>query len=119
MDKKEIKAYRQVYPEYEATEAKVDIYQADYLEQKIEKLISNKEPIGKDVPLRYTERKEGIVKDYDIRTDRFEVARDAMEKVHKTKIAKRDNIIDFEKGKQNLEKNGETPANPSDRASEK
>lgn len=119
MEKKEIKAYKQVYPSFEPIQAMIDIYQADFLEQKIEKLISNKEPIGKDVPLRYTERKEGIVKDYDIRTDRFEVARDAMEKVHKTNIAKRGNIIDFEKGKQNLEKNGETPANPSDLATSK
>lgn len=113
------KVYRQVYAEFEPIIPKVDCYKADYLEKKIEKLISNKEPIGKDVPLRYTERKEGIIKDYDIRTDRFEVAMEAMDKVHKTNIAKRDNVIDFEKGKQNLGKNGETPANPSDLATSK
>lgn len=112
--------YKRYYGDYPPMKVESDIYNADYLEKKIEKLVSNKEPIGKDVPLRYTERKDGIIKDYDVRTDRFEVARDAMEKVHKTNIAKRDSkVVNFDEAKEKLQKSGETPANPSDRASEK
>ena len=38
----------------------------------------------------YTERKDGVKPEYDIRTDRFEVALDAHEKIHKGKTAQRE-----------------------------
>lgn len=117
METKTRSTYKKIYGNYPDMKVECDVYKADCIEVKIEKLVSNKEPIGKDVPLRYTERKDGIIKDYDVRTDRFEVARDAMEKVHKTNIAKRDSkVVDFDEAKKNLEKSGETPANTSDSA---
>nr|QJB21156.1 MAG: hypothetical protein [Microvirus sp.] len=56
---------------------------------KIERILNNKEPIKDGAPLIYTERKDGVLPGYDIRTDRFEVAIDAMDKVSKTHLAKR------------------------------
>ena len=38
----------------------------------------------------YTERKEGVIPAYDVRTDRFEIAVEAMGKVVKSNIAKRE-----------------------------
>ena len=60
------------------------------IEQKIERIVNNKEPITDGAPIIYTERKDGVQAGYDIRTDRFEVAIDAMDKVTKTHIVKRE-----------------------------
>lgn len=61
------------------------------LERKIERMTQNGEPID-SLPgggeLIYTEKSEGVNPAYDIRTDRFEVALDAVEKVNKSKTAK-------------------------------
>jgi len=85
-----MRAYKRVYPKYNPIEVVDTSYQADSIEVKLEKLITNKEPIGKDVPLRFTERSQGILPEYDIRSDRFDIAQTAIEKVHKSNIAKRD-----------------------------
>ena len=53
--------------------------------------MSNNEPISDQAPLIYTERKEGVNPDYDIRSDRFEFALDAMSKIEKSKRAEREN----------------------------
>lgn len=60
------------------------------IETKIERIIANKEPIKDGAPIIYTERKEGVKKAYDIRTDRFEVAIEGMDKVAKSYKAKRE-----------------------------
>lgn len=65
-------------------------YEAERIEQKIQRITSNKEPIKDGAPLVYTERKEGVRPDTDIRTDRWEVATEAMDKVSKTHLARRD-----------------------------
>lgn len=63
-------------------------YPAEPLERKIAKMLDNKEPIDSIAPMIYTERKMGVQPQYNIRTDRWEVAREAMGKVSKTMIAK-------------------------------
>lgn len=65
-------------------------YQGERLEEKINRIVNNKEPITDGAPLIYTERKEGVRPDTDIRTDRFEIAVDAMDKVHASSVAKRE-----------------------------
>ena len=46
----------------------------------------------------YTERKDGVLPAYDPRTDRFEIAVDAMDRVTASRLAKRDgNIVDMNK----------------------
>ena len=60
------------------------------IERKVEKITENKEPITDGAPLIYTERKEGVIPAYDVRTDRFEIAVEAMGKVVKSNIAKRE-----------------------------
>lgn len=68
----------------------VKAYQGERLEEKINRITNNKEPIKDGAPLIYTERKDGVKAAYDIRTDRFEVAIDAMEAVTKSHRAKRE-----------------------------
>ena len=60
------------------------------IERKVEKITESKEPITDGAPLIYTERKEGVIPAYDVRTDRFEIAIEAMGKVVKSNIAKRE-----------------------------
>lgn len=64
--------------------------EGESIEDKIKRIVNNKEPIKDGAPLIYTDRKDGVKEAYNIRTDRFEVAINAMDKVNKAKIAKRD-----------------------------
>lgn len=60
------------------------------LERQLEKVVAGKEPIDSSSPLVYTERKDGVLPQYNIRTDRFELALEAMGKVNKSYMAKRE-----------------------------
>lgn len=68
-------------------------YEGERIEQKIARIVNNKEPITDGAPLIYTERKNGVQPEYNIKTDRFEIAIDAMDKVQKTYIAQREQRI--------------------------
>lgn len=64
--------------------------QGETIEEKVSRITNNKEPIKDGAPMIYTNRKEGVKPGYDVRTDRFEVAIDAMDKVSKAHLAKRE-----------------------------
>lgn len=85
-------------------------YVGETLEQKINRIVNNKEPITDGAPLIYTERKDGVLPQYDIRTDRFEIAVEAMSKVDKSHKAAREERIKGlgEKAKENMEKEQKT-----------
>ena len=59
------------------------------IEHKIERIVNNKEPIKDGAPQVFTERKDGVRPEYDIRADKFEIAADAMDKVAEQKRANR------------------------------
>ena len=61
-------------------------YQGERLEEKINRILNNKEPITDGAPLLYTERKDGVNPAHDIRTDKWDVAIDAMSKVAQVHI---------------------------------
>lgn len=85
-------------------------YQAETIEMKISRILNNKEPITDGAPLIYTERKDGTNPAYDIRTDRWEIAVDAMDKVTKSKQAQREQRLKLgEQAKEGMKKEGETP----------
>lgn len=67
-----------------------DSYIGESIEEKVKRILSNKENITDGAPLIYTERKDGVQPSYNIRTDRFEVAVEAMEGVSKMNLAKRE-----------------------------
>lgn len=75
-----------------------DSYIGETIEQKIERIVNNKEPITDGAPIIFTERKDGVLPEYDIRTDRFEVAVEAMDKVTKSHQAKREARLEALKG---------------------
>lgn len=65
-------------------------YKGERIEEKIERIMNNKEPISDGAPIVYTDRKDGVKPEYDIRTDRWDVALDAMDKVSSSHIARRE-----------------------------
>lgn len=82
-------------------------YQAEPREVKLRKIISGESNSMEDgvFPTIYTEKKDGVQPEFDIRTDRFEVAIDAIDKINQSaanQIAKSkgetEAIKDFETG---------------------
>ena len=65
-------------------------YEGERIEEKIHRITNNKEPIKDGAPLIYSERKDGVLPEYNIRTDRWEIAVDAMDKVTGSHRAKRE-----------------------------
>lgn len=64
--------------------------QGETLEQQVERMISNKESIKEGTALTYTERSEGVRPEMNIRTDRFEIAIAATDKIARSYKAKRE-----------------------------
>ena len=61
-------------------------YQAEPREVKLRKIISGESNDMEDgvFPTIYTEKKNGVQPEFDIRTDRFEVAIDAIDKINQS-----------------------------------
>lgn len=61
-------------------------YQAEPREVKLRKIISGETNNMEDgvFPTIYTEKKDGVQPEFDIRTDRFEVAIDAIDKINQS-----------------------------------
>lgn len=84
----------------------VETFEGESIEQKVERIVSNNEPIKDGAPLIYTEKKDGVQPSYDIRTDRWNVALDAYDKIDKARTAKSKDTPTSEKGG-NEDKGGE------------
>lgn len=61
--------------------------EGETIEEKMRKVTMNNEPIDNTAPLIYTEKKDGCLPQYDHRTDRFEIARAAKDRVSATYLA--------------------------------
>lgn len=59
----------------------VEVYEAESIEEKVRRIVDEKEPIEDGAPLIYQPRKDGVKPEYNIRTDRWAVAIAAMDKV--------------------------------------
>jgi hypothetical protein len=85
--------------------APYEFREGELIEEKVARLTQEKSPINDGAPIIYTERKDGVLPAYDIRTDRWEIAQAAMEVNQKAISAKRqrdyDGFVDGEK--KNLE----------------
>ena len=68
----------------------VESYKAETIENKMKRILNNKEPIKNELPIIYTRRTDGIQPQYDIRTDKWEIAAEAMDKVTQHKLTKRE-----------------------------
>lgn len=59
------------------------------IEEQMRKALRSGEPIDATAKLEYSNRCDGVLPIFDIRTDRFEYARMATDKVHATNYASR------------------------------
>lgn len=75
-----------------------EVYEGETIETKVSRIINEKAPIEDGAPIIFTERTDGVLPSYNIRTDRWDVAIDAMDKVNKAKIAKREEFLNGNKG---------------------
>lgn len=76
----------------------VETYEGETIETKVSRIINEKAPIEDGAPIIFTDRAEGVLPAYDIRTDRWDVAIEAMDAVNKAKIAKREEFLKGQKG---------------------
>lgn len=68
----------------------IEVFEAERIEEKVKRIVNNKEPITDGAPLNYTEKGE-LNPNYDHRTDRWEYATENMSVVHKNESAKNSN----------------------------
>lgn len=65
----------------------VETVEGEIIEKKIQRIMDEKSPIDDSAPIIYTERKNGINPAHDVRTDRFDLALEAMDIETKKRIA--------------------------------
>ena len=58
------------------------------IETKVNRIVHNGEPIKDGAPEIFTERKDGVLAAYDVRTDKWEIAAEAMDVAERSKMAK-------------------------------
>ena len=64
---------------YNQTSIKTNFLESgESIEQKMRRVTTTNEPIENVSPMIYTERKQGVLPECDIRTDRWEIAQQAM-----------------------------------------
>lgn len=71
------------------------------IEEKVKRITENNEPITDGAPIIYTNRDDGVLPAYNIRTDRWEVAQAAMDAVNQANLAKSKNYGKIEQQEQN------------------
>lgn len=83
------------------------------IENKVRRITENNEPITDGAPIIYTNREDGVLPAYNIRTDRWEVAQAAMEAVNQANLAKSKNYGKIEKQEENALESKEVRDTPS------
>lgn len=66
----------------------IEIYEGESIETKCARVLQNNEPITDTAPIIYTAKEDGVLPAYNIRTDRFDVAMDAYDKISKSAAKK-------------------------------
>lgn len=74
--------------------------EGESIESKVRRITENNEPITDGAPIIYTNREDGVLPAYNIRTDRWEVAQAAMEAVNQANLAKSKNYGKIEQQEQ-------------------
>lgn len=70
------------------TEFRVETYEGQSIEDRCKKLVETGEPIKDTSPLIYTPKDKGVMPQYDVRADKWDIAQNAMDRVNKERIAK-------------------------------
>ena len=66
----------------------VNTYEGECIEKKVQRIVNENEPIEDGAPIIFQERADGVKPEFNIRTDRWEIAIDAMDKVSAEELSK-------------------------------
>ena len=66
----------------------IEIYEGESIETKCARVLQNNEPITDTAPIIYTAKEDGVLPAYNIRTDRFDIAIDAYDKITRSSAKK-------------------------------
>lgn len=75
--------------------------EGETLETKVKRIVENNEPITDGAPIIYTNRDDGVLPAHNIRTDRWEIAQQAMDAVNQANLAKSKNYGQIEQQEEN------------------
>ena len=87
--------------------------EGESIEDKVRRITENNEPITDGAPIIYTNREDGVLPAYNIRTDRWDVAQAAMDAVNQANLAKSKNYGKVEKQEQKALESKEIGDTPS------
>lgn len=87
--------------------------EGESIENKVQRITENNEPITDGAPIIYTNREDGVLPAYNIRTDRWEVAQTAMDAVNQANLAKSKNYGKIEQQEKNALESKEIGDTPS------
>ena len=90
-----------------------EFQEGESIEQKVKRITENNEPITDGAPIIYTNREDGVLPSYNIRTDRWDIAQAAMDAVNQANLAKSKNYGKIEKQEQNALESKEIGDTPS------
>lgn len=95
------------------TKTNYEYQEGESIENKVRRITENNEPITDGAPIIYTNRDDGVLPAYNIRTDRWEIAQAAMEAVNQANLAKSKNYGKIEQQGENAlesKESGDTPS---------
>lgn len=95
----------------------VECFEGETIEEKVNRIVNNNEPITDGAPIIFTEKKDGVLPEYNPRTDRWDVALTAMEKIDQARKAKKEQGVkpeDFGKDVPNKLEGGTPSENQRD-----
>ena len=90
-----------------------EFQEGESIENKVRRITENNEPITDGAPIIYTNREDGVLPAYNIRTDRWEVAQAAMDAVNQANLAKSKNYGNIEQQEKNALESKEVGDTPS------
>ena len=70
------------------TQFGVETYEGQSIEDRCKKLVETGEPIKDTSPLIFTPKEKGVMPQYDVRADKWDIALNAMDRVNRERIAK-------------------------------
>ena len=94
-----------------------EFQEGESIENKVRRITENNEPITDGAPIIYTNRDDGVLPAYNIRTDRWDVAQQAMDAVNQANLAKSKNYGQIEKQEKNALDSKEIGENSSQQES--
>lgn len=90
-----------------------EFQEGESIENKVRRITENNEPITDGAPIIYTNRDDGVLPAYNIRTDRWEIAQAAMDAVNQANLAKSKNYGNIEQQEKNALESKEIGDTPS------